>query len=807
MKTFTTSLLGLGWLFALPAMAGGGPTARVQVIHNCADLAAATVDVWLDNTLLIDDFAFRTASSFIDAPAGVPFAVGIAPSNSDDAGDAIFTQNFTLAANETYVIVASGIVSASGYTPAPAFSLEVFDQGREASAGGSMMTDVLVYHGSTDAPTVDVYESAVVNTTIVDNASYTDFAGYLELPTLDFTVQVRTADNSTIVAAYSAPLSTLGLGGSALTVLASGFLDPAVNSGGASFGLYVALPSGGALIPLPAATIPTARVQVIHNSADLAAAQVDVWLNNTLLLDDFAFRTASPFVDLQAGVDLTIGVAPSTSDDAGDAIAQFNYNLPEGGSYILVANGIVSGSGYTPNVPFDLYATGAAQETAGLPTNTDVLVFHGSTDAPVVDVYEADVLGATAVNDLAYGSFAGYLALPTADYTLQVRDAANTTIVAAYSAPLATLGLQGQALTVLASGFLDPANNSGGPAFGLYVALSSGGALIPLPSATIPTARVQVIHNSADLAAAQVDVWLNNTLLLDNFAFRTSSPFVDAQAGVDLTVGIAPPTSDDASDAIAQFPYNLTAGETYILIANGIVSASGYSPNKPFNIYVEAGAREAATSGSGNTDLLVFHGCTDAPIVDVAETAVLGGATIVDNLDYGFFQGYLEVPTLDYSLQVQDENGNELLNYLAPLSSLGLNGAALTVLASGFLDPSMNSGGAGFGLWASLASGGALVELPLVTGVTENDALGASTLWPNPATDVVTLDLDLDRSLTARVEVLDATGRVVVSQGATSLAEGQQRLMIPVSGLGVGQYDLRITTDSGVVNQRFHVVR
>ncbi|MBK9193796.1 MAG: DUF4397 domain-containing protein [Flavobacteriales bacterium] len=266
-----------------------GPQARVQVIHNSADLAATQVDVWLDNTLLIDDFAFRTASPFIDAPAGVPFNVGIAPANSTMASDAIFNQTFTLDPNETYLVVASGIVSGSGYAPATPFTLEVFAQGRESAVGGALTTDVLVMHGATDAPTVDVFESAVTSSTVVDDLSYPAFAGYLELPNLDFTVQVRTGDNSTIVAAYAAPLSSLGLGGAAITVLASGFLNPAVNSNGPAFGLWVALAGGGALVELPSASIPTARAQVIHNCADLGASVVDVWLNNALLIDNFSF--------------------------------------------------------------------------------------------------------------------------------------------------------------------------------------------------------------------------------------------------------------------------------------------------------------------------------------------------------------------------------------------------------------------------------------------------------------------------------------------------------------------------------------
>jgi len=39
-------------------------TARVQVIHNCADAAAATVDIWVAGSPLplIDNFQFRAAA-------------------------------------------------------------------------------------------------------------------------------------------------------------------------------------------------------------------------------------------------------------------------------------------------------------------------------------------------------------------------------------------------------------------------------------------------------------------------------------------------------------------------------------------------------------------------------------------------------------------------------------------------------------------------------------------------------------------------------------------------------------------------
>jgi hypothetical protein len=112
--------------------------------------------------------------------------------------------------------------------------------------------------------------------------------------------------------------------------------------------------------------------------------------------------------------------------------------------------------------------------------NTDVLVYHGSTDAPVVDIHEKTA--GELVNDLAYSDFSSsYLELATADYILEVRDGTGSSIVASYSAPLSTLGLEDSAIVVVASGFLAPSGNSDGPAFGLYTALPSGGALVELP--------------------------------------------------------------------------------------------------------------------------------------------------------------------------------------------------------------------------------------------------------------------------------------------------------------------------------------
>ena len=684
--------------------------ARVQVIHNSADDAAEVVDVWLNDILLIDDFEFRTATPFVDAPADVEFTISILPPNSTNPDSPIWTNNYTLADGETYILVANGIVNPVDYSPATPFDIYVYPMGQEAAISGTN-TDVLVFHGSTDAPIVDVVEVAAGAGTIIDDLSYGAFAGYLPLPTADYSLQIRNEAGTDVVAQYAAPLSTLGLDGAALTVVASGFLNPAENSDGPGFGLYVALASGGNLVELPSEAISTARVQVIHNSADPAAATVDVWLNEVLLIDDFDFRTATPFIDAPANEEFTIAIQPPTSTSPANPLWSQNYTLAGGEKYMLIAGGNVAAASFPPEQPFDIFVYPLAQEIASEGTNTDVLVFHGATDAPTVDVVEVSQGPTTVSNDLMFGSFDGYLNLPTADYSLQIRDETGSVVVAQYGAPLSTLSLDGQSIAVVASGFLDAAYSGTGNVFGLWVALASGGPLVELPAEPISPARVQVIHNSADLAAEFVDVWLDDVLLIDNFEFRTATPFIDAPQGVEFTISIQDSSSTSSSNPLWSQNYTLTGGDKYILVANGIVSPTGYSSADPFNIYVYPLARENG-SDMMNTDVLVFHGSTDAPTVDVVEVAA-GAGTIIDNLDYGTFAGYLELPTADYSLQIRNEAGTDVVaQYATPLSTLGLDGEALSVMASGFLDPSMNSNGPAFGLWVALAAGGPLVELP-----------------------------------------------------------------------------------------------
>lgn len=465
-------------------------TAKVQVIHNSPDYAAEEVDIYLNKTLLLDNFAYKSATPFIDAPAGETITIGIAPSTSKSADESIAYFDYILEADKNYIIVAAGIISQLGSTSANAFDLKVFDRA-QLTGSQSDKTDLAVFHGSPDAPAVDVrvLEPTISTAPLVDNLAFGQFAGYISANTADINLAITDESGQTTVAVYSAPLKTLNLNGKSALVLAGGYLQNFGNDKSKDFGLWVVLPDGTSLdLEVFQPENKTAMVQVIHNSPDLLAEKVDIYLDGTLILNDFAYKSATPFVEVPAGQNITISVAPYTSTSVNEAIADFDYTLAEDGKYILIATGLLNENAFNNFEPFTIAVFDMARMTGSNANNTDVLIYHGSTDAPAVDVRltSTDINSNPPVDDLQYGEFAGYLSLPTSDYLLQLTDQSGLKELFLFDAALKTLGLEGQAITVVATGFVSEQYAAKNRNFTLFVVLPDGNA-VELPQTVTST--------------------------------------------------------------------------------------------------------------------------------------------------------------------------------------------------------------------------------------------------------------------------------------------------------------------------------
>ena len=784
--------------FGLLAVFADGTTAllpennaRVNIIHNSPYAAAAVVDVYVNDALAVDNFEFRSATGFIDLPAGTTtdtapaINIDITGADAADNSSPVFSTSANLEFGETYILVAAGDPTGGE----PAFNIFINATGQEeaAMAGNA---EFLVFHGAPDAPTVDVVERTAG--ILVDDFSFGDFSdGYVSVPAGAYDIDVTLADGS--ATAYSAVADLSGAADAALVVLASGFLAPPEMTD-PGFGLLAVFADGtAALLPEN-----NARVNIIHNSPYEAASVVDVYVNDALAVDDFAFRSATGFIDLPAGTtmdtatDIKIDITGAEAVDNSSPVFTATVNLVFGETYIVTAAGDPTGG-----MPaFNLFINAMGQEAAGEMMNTDVLVFHGAPDAPTVDV---TALGSPRplVDDFSFGEYQGYLALPTADYTLNVTlDSNNDGVVASFLAPLADLELEGAAVVVQASGFLAPAGDND-PAFGLIAVVDS--VVLPLDANT--TSRVQVIHNSADPGAGSVDIYVSQDgtelAKLEDVAFRAATGYLDLPAG-EIAIDIAPPTSADISESIFNKTLTLNAGETYIVVASGSLSATDATA---FDLFATNGREQSAEAGG--VDLNIFHGATDAPGVDalVADTDPV--VALADDLEFGNFTGFISVPLADYPINLWTADQATLVSqYEAPLNALGLADASVTVLASGFLAPGMDD--PAFGLFAVLAAGGEFVPLTILSDVANEDGLdevpGEFILhgnYPNPFNPSTTIRFDLPQAANVSVNVYDMLGRQVMSLPAENRAAGTaQSFQLDASSLASGLYIYQINAQA-----------
>lgn len=310
------------------------------------------------------------------------------------------------------------------------------------------------------------------------------------------------------------------------------------------------------------------------------------------------------------------------------------------------------------------------------------------------------------------------------------------------------------------------------------------------------TARLQVIHNSADVAAKSVDIYLNDKLLLNDFMFRQAAPFIDAPAGTEFTIGVAPANSSSANDALAKFKFTLEAGQTYVAIANGVLDTTKYAANpdmkkEAFTIFVKPMAREKAMDME-KVEFFVLHGATDAPAVDIYAR---GAGKLVSNAAYGDMTDYLAVGAGKYTLDITPANnpGTVVASFDADLS--GLKGGSAVVFASGFLDSTKNQNGAAFGVLAALANG-TVVKLP-VAGTSTTDVENKKTgmldyrieqNYPNPFNPSTIISYSIPKEEFVSIKIYNVLGKEVASLVNQKMTAGSHTVAFNAEGYAAGTY-------------------
>ncbi|MAT39974.1 MAG: hypothetical protein CL946_10265 [Ectothiorhodospiraceae bacterium] len=465
------------------------PTAQLQIIHNSADPALESVDVYADDLLIHDNLPFREATEFLSVTAVKPFTLAFAPEGSTSPTEALFTQELDLDENVLYTVVLNGISDPASFADNPDalptdLALIKIDSA-SISSGVSNQIEFLSANGMTDLGTVDfvLQETGIVG----DDVPYMGRSEYSGVIAKEYLVDITEADGSSVLYTFVANMTPYS--GRAGILFLSGFADPEANQDGAEVGLFLAL-TDGRVIEFPRENMLFSEVQVIHASADPAVERVDVYYNNILIADNLEYLTATEFVQVPFEEEGTLAIAPETSSSAVDAFYTVPQTLHAETKNLAVIGGLKSTSGFAPNpFNFDITLRIATKPDVRLvsldPAQADFAFFQGVTDVEPFD-FRIKEDNTAIFASLEFGQMRDYQSIDVAEYTFNMRRSSDQqTIYASFDGDITDL--KGLATLVFSTGFLNPELNKNGNEFELYAAFPNG-SVVPFDKLDIQNA-------------------------------------------------------------------------------------------------------------------------------------------------------------------------------------------------------------------------------------------------------------------------------------------------------------------------------
>ncbi|MEO1715432.1 MAG: T9SS type A sorting domain-containing protein, partial [Bacteroidota bacterium] len=96
---------------------------------------------------------------------------------------------------------------------------------------------------------------------------------------------------------------------------------------------------------------------------------------------------------------------------------------------------------------------------------------------------------------------------------------------------------------------------------------------------------------------------------------------------------------------------------------------------------------------------------------------------------------------------------------------------------------------------------GTLVESQMLSSLTELE--GASlglAVFPNPAEDLINIQIDLEARSETTIQIIDLQGRIVETR--TDMVEPNRTVSIPVADWPTGAYFIQVTTEEGTATQK-----
>jgi hypothetical protein len=169
--------------------------------------------------------------------------------------------------------------------------------------------------------------------------------------------------------------------------------------------------------------------------------------------------------------------------------------------------------------------------------------------------------------------------------------------------------------------------------------------------------------------------------------------------------------------------------------------------------------------------------------------------------DETYTQEFLHTSDGCYEVVIVDGFGDGLLNgavnpasHSCPASDPGTAHGAISIELDGIVVYDNISYGSGVTI---------PFDFTLETAVKEISSVSGTKLYPNPASDEVTVELNADRNMEVHLSVIDIMGRTVATPGIQTLVQGHNQLSINVADFVSGTYFIRMKEDKAVSTIKF----
>jgi hypothetical protein len=248
--------------------------------------------------------------------------------------------------------------------------------------------------------------------------------------------------------------------------------------------LWICLPDGGEMVRLETIVPPElplfCQLQLVHASADTLLSEIDIWLNDSLWLPSFEFESATPFMTIPCNDSVSIRVTPA--GDSAFAVSEAIYFLQANQLHRLFLWGIFNTQHFNPAPPLAWHLESDASISTENNGEFNLHFFHGATDLGAVDLSETTMPVLPLFTNIASGELSAEAPF-TADNDLvfSLRNTPTQFLFGSYSLPVTALNVAGRSVTMLSTGFRQPANNSNGSALKVWALLPEGAMSELLP--------------------------------------------------------------------------------------------------------------------------------------------------------------------------------------------------------------------------------------------------------------------------------------------------------------------------------------